>query len=555
MAGQIIVKIGIVSQEIGHRLHTQSAPKILQISNRFLYLVVFTSGMTTLAVELSASRLLGNVFGTSNLVWANVIGLILLYLTIGYFIGGRWADRSPKPQTLFQIILWGAFLSALIPIVSRPVLVAAATAFAHAEAALALGSFVSILLLFSVPITLLGTVSPFVIRLAVYDIQSSGKVAGQIYAISTLGSLVGTFLPTLYLIPVFGTIQTFLIFTSILFSIAFLGLFKVNRGVAIRYIWMPILIAILTAILLNGPLRPPEKNAVLLYEDESAYNYIQVQEDTNGYRYLYLNEGQGIHSQWHPTQVFYGRTWDFFLVAPYFNSPPYTPDEVKSLMVIGLATGTIPRQYIDIYGDLPIDGIEIDPDIIHAGEVFFEMNSEKMPSLTTYAQDGRYILNQLDKKYSVIGVDAYRPPYIPWHLTTVEFFQEIKNHLTEDGVMVINVGRTNTDRRLVDALTNTLSYVYPSIHAMDVPYSFNTILVATVQESTSNNLLENMKLLSDESDLLHVLELGASSLVPVGESEIVFTDDRAPIETLVDSLVLNFLISGGAEDFRVTDDN
>ena len=122
--------------------------------------------------------------------------------------------------------------------------------------------------------------------------------------------------------------------------------------------------------------------------------------------------------------------------------------------------------------------------------------------------------------------------------------------------MVINVGRTNTDRRLVDALTNTLSYVFPTIHAMDVPYSFNTILVATVQPTESDNLLENMQLKSEDVNpvLYDILSLGAASLVPTGESDIVFTDDHAPLETLVDSLVLNFLLSGGAEDFRTAND-
>ena len=528
----------------------------ISTNNRFLYFVAFTSGMTTLAVELSASRLLGNVFGASNLVWANVIGLMLLYLTVGYFIGGRWADRSPKATTLFQIILWGAFLSALIPLVSRPVLSTAAQAVFGAEAALALGSFISVLVLFSVPITLLGMVSPFVIRLAVSDLERSGQVAGQVYAISTLGSLLGTFLPVLFIIPELGTIRTFLLFAGLLFLVAFIGLFRENAKLAIRYIWMPIVITLFALILLNGPLRPPAPNTTLLYEKESAYNYIQVQEDEDGFRYLYLNEGQGIHSQWHPTQAFYGRTWDFFLTAPYFNEAPHTPEEVESLLVIGLATGTIPRQYIEVYGNIPIDGIEIDPTIIEAGEQFFQMNREDMPSLKTYAEDGRFILNQLDKTYSVIGVDAYRPPYIPWHLTTVEFFQEIKDHLTEEGVMVINVGRTDTDRRLVDALANTLSYVYPSIHAMDVPHSFNTILVATVQPTVSDNLIKNMQTKVDNVNpvLYDILSLGSASLVPVEKSDILFTDDHAPVETLVDSIVLNFLLSGGAEDFRIDDD-
>jgi len=512
--------------------------------------------MTTLAIELSASRLLGNVFGTSNLVWANVIGLMLLYLTVGYFIGGRWADRSPKFTTLFQIILWGSFLNASIPMIARPIISASGQAVVGAQASLALGSFISILILFAVPVTLLGMVSPFVIRLAVTDLATSGKVAGQIYAISTLGSLLGTFLPVLFIIPELGTVRTFLLFSSILFSVAFIGLFMVDKRRALFYLWMPIFTGLLAIYTLTGPLRPPAPNATLLYEKESAYNYIQVQEDQDGFRYLYLNEGQGIHSLWHPTTIFYGKTWDFFLTGPYFNEPPYTPDQVESLLVIGLATGTIPRQYTTIYGDIPIDGIEIDPQIIEAGEQFFQMNDEYMPNLTAYAEDGRYMLNQLDKKYTIIGIDAYRPPYIPWHLTTVEFFEEVKDSLTEDGVMVINVGRTDTDRRLVDALTNTLSYVYPSIHAMDVPYSFNTILVASKQPTESDNLLENMQNLPDDIHpmLANIMSIGVASLVPTETNDILFTDDRAPVETLVDSLVLNFLLSGGADQFQSNDD-
>ncbi len=519
--------------------------------NAFLYLLVFTSGMTTLAVELSASRLLGYVFGNSNLVWANIIGLMLLYLTVGYFIGGRWADRSPKHSTMYQIVLWGAFLSSLVPLVSRPILTFSATAFQNLEAALALGSFVSVLILFAVPITLLGTVSPFAIRLAVTDVQSAGRVSGQMYAISTVGSIIGTFLPTLYLIPVVGTTRTFLIFGSLLFLVAFYGLWKEKQTQALVYLLMPLIIAVLAFFVITGPLRPPIEGFALLYEDESAYNYIQVQQDNNGYRYLLLNEGQGVHSIWHPDDFSYGGTWDYFLAAPYFNAD-FSPSDMSSLLVIGLATGTIPRQHIEVYGDIPIDGVEIDPQIIDVGAEYFQMNSVSMPSLTTYAQDGRYILNQLDGNYTVIGIDAYRPPYIPWHLTTVEFFEEVQAHLADNGVMVINVGRTNTDRRLVDALTNTLSYVFPTIHSIDVPRSFNTILIATQEESTSTNLFDNLdNLPSDSHEMLRqVLTDATVNLVETNRTEVLFTDDRAPLETIIDSLVLNFIIGGGTEELR-----
>ncbi|MCU0481831.1 MAG: fused MFS/spermidine synthase, partial [Anaerolineae bacterium] len=418
-------------------------------SKRFLYIAVFISGMTTLAIELSASRLLGSVFGTSNLVWANVIGLMLLYLTIGYFIGGRWADRSPYPKTLYRIMLWAAFLSALVPLIARPILQGAARAVSGVEAGLALGSFASVLILFSVPVTLLGCISPFAIRLAVQSPQEAGRVSGQIYAISTLGSLLGTFLPTLILIPELGTALTFLTFAGCLYLIAFIGLWSQNGVKTLFWLWMPIIIIILAIIVLNGVLRPAPANSTILYDDESAYNYIQVVRDGRGYINLYLNEGQGVHSRYHPDLYEFGGTWDYFLVAPYFNAD-YTTQNMDSLLVIGLAAGTIPRQYQRVYGDIHMDGVEIDPDIIHVGELFFDMNTEKMPSLTAYAEDGRYMLQKLNRAYDVIAIDAYRPPYIPWHLTTVEYFQEVKSHLSENGVVAINVGRTSTDRRLVD---------------------------------------------------------------------------------------------------------
>lgn len=522
-----------------------------QVALWHLYLTVFISGMTTLAIELTASRLLGNVFGTSNLVWANVIGLMLLYLTVGYFIGGRLADRYPYPRVMYRMVIWGAFLSALIPLVSRPVLQAAAGAVVGAEAALALGSFISVLVLFSVPITLLGTVSPFAIRLGIRDASQAGRISGQVYAISTVGSIIGTFLPVLIFIPEWGTMQTFLLFSGILYAVGLWGSVRENGWRALTNLWMVVLVAVLALSVMSSPLRAPQRGATLLYEGDSAYNYIQVQEDALGYRYLYLNEGQGIHSQWHPEAVYYRRTWDFFLVAPYFNLN-FTPEDMESLLVIGLATGTIPRQHIAVYGDVRIVGVEIDPNIIAVGAEYFEMNETFMPSLEVHAQDGRYVLNQLDEQFTVVAIDAYRPPYIPWHMTTVEFFEEVREHLTQTGVAVINVGRTPDDRRLVEALTNTMLMVFPSVHTIDVPSSFNTILVATNVLTDAQNLRRNPTLVASETPfyLRQILNDGVDNLVPTRYNNILFTDNRAPVETLVDSLVLNFLLSGGVDSLR-----
>jgi predicted membrane-bound spermidine synthase len=533
-----------------------------------LYLAVFCSGMTTLAVELTASRLLGNIYGTSNLVWANVIGLILLYLTVGYFIGGRAADRWPGHIAFYRIITWGAFFSGLVPLVARPVLSASAAAVAGYEAGVAIGSFIAVLILFAVPVTILGCVSPFAIRLAVTGVQDAGQIAGRLYAVSTLGSILGTFLPVLWLIPEAGTARTFLYFSGLLLLVGFAGLLlqgRRGRWAALQLIWMPILLLVLALLVLNGPLRPPPEGTSLLYEKDSAYNLIQVVEENaavgrmidgkfvaqwdKGTRLLLLNEGQGIHSVWNPAGGFYGGTWDIFLAAPYFSPAPH----INSLAVIGLAAGTISTQYTEAFGTgVPIDGFEIDPEIVEVGRRYFGMTQ---PNLRVIVEDGRLGLKQSTRRYDVIAIDAYRVPYVPWHLTTLEFFREARDHLTPDGAVAINVGRTiNTtsgqqDRRLVEAMTNTLLHVFAAVHTVDVPDSFNTILIATLKPTAEANLAINLAALpANASPLLRrALETTGQALRPTVASDVLFTDDRAPVETIVNSMLFDFLTGGGTE--------
>jgi spermidine synthase len=495
----------------------------------------------TLAVELSASRLLGNVFGTSNLVWANIIGLILIYLTAGYFIGGRWADRAPRAATFYSLLAWAAFAAGLVPLVARPVLRFAAGAVQAFDAAVMAGSFFAVLILFAIPVTLLGCVSPFAIRLALTDSRHAGQVSGQMYAISTLGSIVGTFAPVLWLIPTIGTLRTFLLFAAVLMLVALAGLWQADRRRATLALWMPLVLAVLAALTLwrGGPLKPTEG---LIYERESAYNYVQVVE-RGSTRYLLLNEGQGVHSVYDPQRPESFGTWDYFLAAPYFNPPPRTRGQVESLALVGLAGGTIAKQYTLVYGPIPIDGIEIDPVIVAVGRQYFAMNE---PNLNVIVQDGRWALEHSTRRYSVIGVDAYRLPYIPWHLTTREFFQAAYDHLEPDGVVVINVGRTPEDRRLIAAMVGTLRSVFASVHVVDVPDSFNSIIYATARPTTAANLKANLDRMDAGAPplLRDVLGRTIKNLQPTPDTSTVFTDDLAPIEQLTNSIILRFILSG-----------
>ena len=511
---------------------------------RYLLFTVFVSGMTTLAAELAAGRLIGNVFGTSNLVWASIIGLILIYLTLGYFLGGKWADKNPTPGAMYRILAWGAFTIGLVPYIAGPVLRSAATAFEALSVGIMAGSFIAVLILFSVPITLLGAISPFAIRLSVDDTSKAGQVSGQIYAISTLGSFIGTFLPTLVTIPTIGTKLTFFVFGMFLLIVALVGLARfASQREMFKLIWMPALLAIVAALSAGQSLK---NSAGQIYEAESAYNYIQVQE-ANGFTLLKLNDGQGIHSIYHPDTLNYGGPWEQFLVGPYFYANR-KPQDIKRMAIVGLAAGTAARQATAVYGDIAIDGFELDEKIVEVGEKYFGLN---LPNLTVHIGDGRLNLERSPYKYDIIAVDAYRPPYIPPHMTTQEFFTIIASHLTDDGVLTINVGSVPGDRRLIDGLATTIGTVFPSIHIMDVPGTLNTIIFATKQPTIRENFSANLVALASDPNIHPLLIASMSSTFANFkdgyQTTTVFTDDLAPIEWIVNDMVVSFVLQGGLE--------
>lgn len=512
---------------------------------RYILFTVFISGMTTLAAELTAGRLIGNVFGTSNLVWASIIGLILIYLTLGYFLGGKWADQNPTPLAMYRILAWAAFTVGLVPFVAVPVLRSAAEAFEVLNVGIMAGSFIVVLVLFIIPITLLGAVSPFAIRLSIDNAEKMGQVSGQIYGISTLGSFIGTFLPTLIFIPTIGTRLTFIFFGMLLLIVALVGLaLYAGRREMLKLIWMPILLAVIAFAFSNSALKSSKGQ---VYETESEYNYIQVQQ-VDGYTLLRLNDGQGVHSIYHPDMLYFNGPWEQFMVGPYFYANR-SPDDIKRMAIVGLAAGTAARQATAVYGqDLQIYGFEIDGKIVEVGRKYFEMN---LSNLHITVGDGRLELNRSKVKYDIIAIDAYRPPYIPPHMTTLEFFEICASHLTDDGVLTLNVGSTPGDRRLIDGLATTMAEIFPSIHIMDIPGSLNTMIFATKQPTTRENFADNMIRLAQDTSLDPVLVTTMAStftnLQPGYQTTTVFTDDLAPIEWIVNNMVVNFVIDGGLE--------
>ncbi|MGH2560682.1 MAG: spermidine synthase [Thermomicrobiales bacterium] len=513
-----------------------SSRQLAAISPFFLRAIVFTGGLSSIGIEISASRLIAPYFGDSTFIWANIIGLTLTYLALGYYLGGRVVDRFPRPWLLFTITGVAAFFAGLIPIVSRPILTTSLEAFDEVAVGAFYGSLIGVLLLLAVPVTLFGFVTPFAIRLQIDDVQAAGITAGNIYALSTLGSIAGSFLPVLLLIPVFGTSRTFLILSLTLLLLSLAGL------LALRERWLAGGLAVMVGLLLltvitaeAGQIKPPYRGE-LVYETESEYNYIQVLKDDGAYM-LALNEGHAVHSIYDPDELLTRGPWDYFMVGPLFNAQA---DErsVEDALIIGLAGGTAARQLTAAYDDVQIDGVEIDPEIVRIGEKYFAMD---LPNLNAIVDDGRFFIRRSDQTYDLIGIDAYHQPYIPFQLTTREFFQEVSDRLNPNGVAVVNVGRHESDYRLVDVIASTMRDVYPHVYVIDVERFSNSMVIGTKSPTALSNFATNVSRLPTDSILRVVGErsIAHGNIREVESGGRVFTDDKAPVELVVDQIIID----------------
>ena len=505
---------------------------IATLRPRLLLPLVFISGMASLGVEFGAARLLAPYFGTSLYVWGVLIGLILIYLSAGYVIGGRLADRHPSDGLLYQITAWAGLWIGVIPLVSYPILLISQQGFKELSVGLVLGTLLAVVLLFAAPVVLLGCVSPFAIRLLLRDVETGGNTAGRVYALSTAGSILGTFLPVFWFIPTFGTRPTLVGFGLALVGISVAGLWPRRR------LYASFAVAVILAwIFLPSGIKPPQVGQ-LVYEKESPYGYIQVVKDGSKTE-LILNEGQAIHSIYDPNSILTGGPWDYMVVADAFRPAQTTEVAPKDVAILGLAGGTSARQYTAAYGSgIQVTGVEIDPDIIDVAHRYFHLDQ---PNVHPVVADARYWLDTQAKQYDVVVMDAYRQPYIPFHLTTREFFSEVRDHLRPGGVAVVNAGRTATDYRLVDAIASTMAAVYPSVYLVDVPAFSNTLVYGTMERVTMADVVHNLGLINEP-----VAKQVAQTVVNDGRLRVspyhdqVFTDDLAPVEKLIDEIIFNY---------------
>ena len=370
---------------------------------------------------------------------------------------------------------------------------------------------------------MLGAVSPWAIRLKLERIEDSGETAGRMYAISTVGSLLGTFSASLLLIPLLGTQRTFLVYAILLAMVAAAGL---NR----RWLLAPLAVAALFLVPV-GIVKGADEGRVV-YEAETIYQYARVVEYEDGRRQLELNEGQAIHSIWRADTVLTGNYWDAHLTLPFTirDDPP------AKVAMLGVAGGTVARAYARYFPDTVIDAVEIDGELFDIGERYFGLDPR--PQLRLHTDDARPFLRKTDERYDFIFLDTYRQPYIPFYLATKEFFELARDRLAPGGAVIINVGHPEGSNRLEQVLTATMGAALPRTWcaircATRTPCSW----AASRRRRPSGCARPRARCRPTCAQV--ALEDAARIGPPLRGGE-VYTDDHAPVEWLVDKSLIDF---------------
>ncbi|MGI6049976.1 MAG: spermidine synthase [Acetivibrionales bacterium] len=516
-------------------------------NNLILYITSFLSGMTVMAVELSCSRLLAPYFSSSQIVWSVIIGLIMICMSVGNILGGRSADKHGSLNRLYVYIWIASIWVALIPFIAKYLIALVAGGlillFPSSNLVVA-GSALSCLIIFSLPMILLGMVSPYLVKLGVEDTENSGKITGQIYAMGTIGSIIGTFIPTFLTIPYIGTSKTFLLF-ALLLNIVCALYFILSRKNGLRNTITAILVFVLLLIPINDSYAFWKSDIV--YEGESLYNYLQV-EETDDSVILSTNVAFGVQSIYKKDGSLSGYYYEYALMAPYFIED-MSPEKELDVLVLGLGTGTYPKQMKKYIPNVSIDAVEIDQKIADLAYEYFNLQEDEA---NVFVNDGRSFLSTPDaRQYDIILADAYQDITVPFHMSTVEFFQEVKDHLKPGGVLIVNVNiKSGSFTGVPEYLANTVKSLFNKVYRADLRQVTNSLLFVSDDVNMIENYKTNAKAQIDENnDLYYISRYIEDNLVEMTEDTLLLTDDLAPVEIL-GQRALAEIVSSEVASFR-----
>ena len=492
----------------------------------YLYLTEFFSGMSVMAVELGASRLLAPYFSSSQIVWTIIIGTIMIAMALGNIWGGRSADKNPNPDRLYRRLLVAAVWIAAIPLVGKYIIlgISGLLVLTVSNNFLILAAFIACMVIFVYPLFLLGTVTPSLVKYTVDSLDESGSTVGTLGAFNTIGSILGTFLPTFVTIPAVGTAVTFLIFSGVLLALSLIYFISKKSG---KKLCALALVLFLLCSVFGHSDSFAFWESGLVYEGESIYNYLQVKE-TDRRVILSTNVLFGVQSVKMKEPGLTGMYYDYALAAP-FLAGIMQKDSMSDVLILGMGTGTFATQCRNYFpGSLNVEGVEIDRKITDLAGTYFDLPDD-VP-VTTY--DGRAYLQAVDQTYDVIMVDAYQDITIPFQMSSVEFFTLVRDHLKENGVMVVNMNmKSDGEGGINVCLADTIASIFPNVYTVDVKGATNRELFASENDNILTLLSENRKHLSQE-ELTVVMERVEDNLIPYESTGELLTDDKAPVEVL-----------------------
>ena len=503
----------------------------------YLYLTEFFAGMAVMAVELGANRLLAPYFSSSQIVWTIIIGTIMIAMALGNIYGGRKADKDPDPDKLYVRILIAAVWIAVIAVVGKYIIlgIAAVLVFSVSHNFLIIAGFAACMVLFVFPCFLLGTVTPSLVKYTTDSLDDNGSVVGTLSACNTIGSILGTFLPTFVTIPAVGTTISFLLFSGVLLLLS-LVYFISTRGR--KKTAAAGLALFLGCCLFGGQGSFAFWESDLTYEGESVYNYLQVKESPRSV-ILSTNVLFGVQSILRKDKDLTGMYYDYAMAAPYMagiyedrtggDGDSADPFEI---LILGNGTGTYATQCDKYFSHasrpLKIEGVEIDQKITDLAEEYFAMPED----IDVYTYDGRAYLNAVDKKYDVIMVDAYQDITIPFQMSSVEFFTMVRDHLKEGGVMVVNMNmRSDKKGSINEYLSDTIASVFDQVMTVDVEGGTNRELLATNRKDGFAVMRSGIAA-ETNMDLKAMMWDVAGEFVPYEGGGLILTDDKAPVELL-----------------------
>jgi spermidine synthase/MFS family permease len=479
---------------------------------------VFLCGAVVMVYEIIGSRLVSPYIGSSTYIWTSLIGVILGSLSLGYWLGGRLADRKPNIRQLSSIIFIAAGLISVTTLTKDIFLAAISTTAMMLE----IKALIAALVLFAPASIFLGMVTPYAVKLKMLSLAESGRTVGNLYALSTIGSIVGTFAAGFFLVPFVGSVRTLYLISAVLFAVAVI-LFPLRLSAT----------KIAAVMVFVSGITISEVTRYYLYEQNELIDIDTEHSRVQVFRMTDPITSKPIRA--FATDPYFAQSAVFYdsdeLVFPYARFYDlvrhFNPDFQRTLM-LGGGGFTYPRKFVNTYPQATIDVVEIDPQIEEIARKYFRLNND--PRLKVFHEDGRVFLNRTPPgKYDAIFIDAFASLFsVPYQLTTVEAVQRMSNTLNDRGVVIANIGSSVTGdaSHFLQAELATYRAVFPQV------------LIFKVKPERADSDLQNLILLALKSNepldqrsdpetatlLSHLYAGTIEAGVPT------LTDDLAPVE-------------------------